>query len=121
MEGAITHEQLRTIARDERAAHSPGPQGPWPDCFDVAEAIRQRLATEHDIDTEAMETQEYQLAGGYRHYALVLNPSVLGESAVVDASFDQFATEADTPIDIAPRDEIADIVIATPRNRYLFA
>lgn len=116
----LTRERLRAIARDERAAYTPTSTNSWPDCFDVSEAIRTRLLEEYDIDEAAVEVREFYPADGFRHYALILENSIAGESLVLDASFDQFATETETPVNLAPAAEISNIVIVSPKQRYLF-
>lgn len=92
----------------------------WPDCYDVSEKIIDELIKEfYDTHNIHCEIVEYIINAGYKHYAVELTNKDTGKQYLIDAAFTQFATEADTPIDIAPFEEINETIITKP-EMYVF-
>lgn len=90
----------------------------WPDCFDVSLSVKRELV-EQGFDEERLEIRRYMLEGEVHHYALVVDFGEEG-SFVVDASFDQFAEETGTLIDVAPKEDISEVVVAV-ESQYVFS
>lgn len=92
----------------------------WPDCYDISVSIKRTLQDDFEVSTDNIRIKEYILQGGLHHYAVVVTPEVIGESAVIDASFDQFSSETDTALNIADSPEIEPVVVAVPKEKYIF-
>lgn len=106
---------MRDLALDERSKiNFDG----WPDCYEVSQNIQSIIETEYD--SLRAEIKEFRFDSGFRHYALTIRDENTGESMIIDASYAQFAEETDVPIDMNKSDSISDVVIASPKQQYVF-
>ncbi len=119
----IPDEQLRSIAEQERErVMRITDRKQWPHChrvsLSICEKVHQKCFNENieDISTKIFS---YKINGEYQHFAAVITDRKTGEKRLIDASYTQFAHETDTPIGVAPLDNIDDIVIVDPKE-YIF-
>ena len=122
METLLSEEEVRRVAKK---AHDETIQEDeeWPDCFTVSQRLKELLVSECGISAEEgsdMSIYQYITADEFYHYTLYLPATFLGEEAVVDAAFAQFANETETPYGVAPAEEIRDVVVVKPAGRYAF-
>jgi len=120
----ITENKLVEIAEQARKKTMNQDSGQiWPDCFEVSKQIVDGLYAfiyEEGIDGIEAEVVKYVINGEYHHYVVEVSDRQTGEKRLVDASFKQFAYEADTPFRVAPIDSISDVITTQP-ERYIFA
>lgn len=122
MEGLLTEEQIRTVAEQAREEVIE-PDEDWPDCSDVSKKIRTDLLRRYDIDdhlAKYIEIKKYVLPDEYHHYALYLPDEILGEETIIDASYEQFSSDTDTPYNFSSGDDINNVIIV-PETRYVFS
>lgn len=94
----------------------------WPDCFCVSKNIERELVDEFGVGREYVDVVEVCPVEEFRHYVVEVSGEVMEgwESAVVDASFAQFADETGTPVGVGCRDVVDDVVVVSPAAGYLF-
>lgn len=112
--------ELRQIAEAQRREMN---YTTWPDCWTISERIRDTaIANIPALTSEHVTIEEYLINGTYGHYAVNVSITLPDGafSSVIDASFNQFATETDTPINIAPNNELTNIIITSPSEQYIF-
>jgi hypothetical protein len=114
-----TKEQILTVAEEQRKEMT---FEMWPHCYDISREIADSLITDVDgITADKINLVKYNISYGsrYDHYALEIK-RVDDESYILDASFDQFATETGTPVNLCSKSEIDSIVMVSPPNSYIF-
>ena len=95
----------------------------WPECWQISTQIRDALiGGVSGLSAANVNLAEYRINGLYRHYAVKIAVDINNgyTTVLVDGSFDQFATETDTPINICRRAEIDPITVVTPIESYVF-
>lgn len=117
----MSHLTLATVRDVAQSVHDGYalPAGDWPDCYDVTKAIQRTLVEDYGVDEDATHVEKYLPPSGYRHYALVLDESVLGEATTIDGSYAQFADGTETVINAGSYEEIGDVAVVQPRSEYL--
>ena len=115
----IRKKELYEVAKEENEKQSQERELPWPDCYDVSRKIQKRLIEDYGLSSEFVDIEEYR-SNDFRHYYLLIQPEVMGDSCVVDASFRQFANDTGTEFDLAGPDDIQDVVIVEPKEGYIF-
>lgn len=109
-------EQIAQQARDELLFEK------WPHCFDISQEIADTLVGEiNHVTKHHTQLVKYNIDCGrrYDHYTLELKRKDKN-SLLIDASFDQFANDTGTPVNIAPQSDIEPIVIVAPPEEYIF-
>jgi hypothetical protein len=119
-EPPVNVETLTRVAQEVADGLPTVDHGDWPDCFDVSHALKEELMTTYGVDPQYVSVEELHLPPEYRHYVVVCDAEVTGERLLVDASFAQFAIEADTPFELAPAATISSVVVC-PKPAYVFA
>jgi hypothetical protein len=112
--------ELRQIAETQRREAD---YTTWPDCWTISEQIRDAVIANIPVLTSKHVTiEEYLINGTYGHYTVTVSITLPDGtfSCVIDASFDQFATDTDTPINIAPNEELDNILTVSPAEQYVF-
>jgi hypothetical protein len=110
----VDREVLRRLGEEARSRTcDPGER---PDCFRASNTLSTILANRGVAST----IEEYRPRQGYTHYAVYIPAGELGSNAVViDPTFDQFGTGADTSVNLSA--EVPRIKIADPASTYIFA
>jgi hypothetical protein len=115
VDASALEEVARSVRREYLAESAVEME--WPDCYDVSLAVKRELV-ERGVDEGSLDIRRYMLEGEAHHYALVVEGD--GELFVVDASFDQFANETGTLMDVAPMAEISEVVVVV-KSQYVFS
>lgn len=116
-----TRTEINTLATEKRQEFAFNNQfDNWPNCYDISEAIKDELISTYGLSADTVWINKYLIDGEYTHYAVAVG-DVMGTSdtIIVDASYDQFACETDTPICVADEDNINSVVIKSNQN-YIF-
>lgn len=113
-------DEFEEIARQERDTME---YTSWPDCWKISTRIHDALLNKSPVLTVSdIDIVEYKINGTYTHYAIKITTQTANEqvTAIIDGSFDQFAIETDTPINICKQSEINPITVVTPAESYVF-
>lgn len=94
----------------------------YPHCRTVSESIRKRIIDSDedllcDIGGENITLKELVIGEGYRHYVLLV--TIEQEKYIIDGTFGQFAEEKKYSPDVAPENQINDVIV-TKAQRYIF-
>lgn len=115
----IPEESLRDIAQNEREFYVTQ-DIEWPDCATVTQDIIEEIREHHCQEITHVVGSEFQINGKYYHYAAEITDEKSNSTAIIDASFSQFATEADTPISIGSIQNMNPVTITSPAESYIF-
>ena len=112
VENARKYKLKENPSKDETQAIA------WPHCLQVTEEIEDRIHRQLEYyDTAILSRSINDI---YHHHVLEVKASDrVPEPLIIDGSYAQFASEADTPITIAPIDEIGHISVV-PKSTYIF-
>lgn len=92
----------------------------WPDCREISLAIEDKIHKQFEYYQTTVK--HFVIDGYYHHHVVKITPQThTQESVIIDASFTQFRTEADTPIDIGSQHDTPHIVVVSPAESYIFA
>lgn len=115
----ISNDTLREIAQSCREFYVTD-KIEWPDCATVSQDIIDELYKNYSDEFSSVVGVEYQINHEYHHYAVQIEEMLTNSSVIVDASFSQFANEADTPISVAPISELDPVSVVSPAGSYIF-
>ncbi len=117
MTESTTEDRIESIAEEQREEMQPASEG-WPDCFDISRELAKILPER--IDAIDVRIVRFNISG-FEHYAVEVGLGLATDTILVDATFDQFATETDTPFQIHPRSDIESVITVKPAQRYIFS
>jgi endo-1,4-beta-mannosidase len=116
-----TREDVKQVATriNDRLVKKQTDEREWPDCLTVTQQIGNTLESEYGFSESEYTTKSLYLSGEYLHHVLKVWLRK-GDWAVVDASFKQFAGETETPFDVGPMEDVPDVVVVSPPEKYVF-
>lgn len=115
MTDPAAESQIESIAEEQREEMQLTGEG-WPDCFDISQELANILPER--IDAIDVRMVRFNISE-FEHYAVEVELAT--DAILVDATFDQFATETDTPFQIHPRSDIESVITVKPAQRYIFS